>query len=46
MIRKGNLRDISSVLRIYEDAKSLLNHINSPQWQSGYPNADTFMTRK
>ena len=42
MIRKGNLRDISSVLRIYEDAKSFIKSYNSPQWQSGYPNADTF----
>ena len=42
MIRKGKSEDFNSVLKIYDDAKKFINSYNSPQWQDGYPNEDTF----
>ncbi|MGB4130257.1 MAG: GNAT family N-acetyltransferase [Acholeplasmatales bacterium] len=42
MIRKGLLTDKKAVLTIYEDAKAFIKSYNSPQWQDGYPNIDTF----
>ncbi|MGI6781632.1 MAG: GNAT family N-acetyltransferase [Acholeplasmataceae bacterium] len=42
MIRKGLFKDKAEVLAIYEDAKTFIKSYNSPQWQDGYPNLDTF----
>lgn len=42
MIRKGTINDKNAVLKIYEDAKAFIRSYNSPQWQAGYPNLETF----
>ena len=42
MIRKAHHNDLDQVLRIYEEAKQFIKSYNSPQWQDGYPNLDTF----
>ncbi len=42
MIRKATLKDKESVLKIYEEARAFIKTYNSPQWQDGYPNEDTF----
>lgn len=42
MIRLGTIIDKNSVLSIYEDAKTFIRSYDSPQWQNGYPNLDTF----
>lgn len=42
MIRKGTIKDQNDILSIYDDAKAFIRSYNSPQWQDGYPNIDTF----
>ena len=42
MIRKGTIKDQNDILAIYNDAKAFIRSYNSPQWQDGYPNIDTF----
>lgn len=44
MIRKGTIKDRDQILKIYNDAKDFINSYNSPQWQDGYPNLDTFLS--
>ncbi len=43
MIRKATLKDKEAVLKIYEEARAFIKTYNSPQWQDGYPNEDTFI---
>lgn len=40
-VRKANQHDIIEIMQIIDDAKELLKSNGSPQWQNGYPNADT-----
>lgn len=43
MIRKAELKDLNQVLKIYNDAKEYIKTYNSPQWQEGYPNKESFL---
>lgn len=43
MIRKALLKDQDDILKIYDDAKAFIKSYNSPQWQDGYPNIETFI---
>lgn len=43
MIRKATLNDKLEILKIYEDAKKFIKSYNSPQWQDGYPNENSFL---
>ncbi len=43
MIRKAKLGDLKAVLKLYEDAKKFIKSYDSPQWQDGYPNEQTFL---
>lgn len=42
MIRLATKEDKNEVLKIYNDAKKFIKEYNSPQWQSGYPNEQSF----
>lgn len=41
VFRKTTVEDIPAVMKIINDAKSLLASAGSPQWQNGYPNVET-----
>lgn len=42
MIRKATINDIDQVLQIYKEAQEFIKSYNSPQWQDGYPNEESF----
>lgn len=42
--RKASLGDLDQIMTIIAAAKKFLKKNNSPQWQSGYPNAQTIKT--
>lgn len=42
MIRKATINDKKEVLKIYEQAKVFIKTFNSPQWQTGSPNEESF----
>lgn len=44
MIRKATLKDKLAVLAIYEEAKQFIKSYNSPQWQEGEPNLESFLS--
>lgn len=41
VFRKTTEEDVPAVMKIIDDAKSLLAATGSPQWQNGYPNIET-----
>ncbi len=41
MIRRTEEKDIPAVMEVIEDARANLKSRGIPQWQNGYPNADT-----
>ncbi|MBF8808704.1 MAG: GNAT family N-acetyltransferase [Enterococcus lacertideformus] len=41
VFRKTTLEDVPAVMKVINDAKSLLAINGSPQWQNGYPNEET-----
>lgn len=43
MIRKATINDKKEVLMIYNDAKAFIKAYNSPQWQDGPPNEESFL---
>lgn len=43
MIRKASLMDKDEVLSIYNEAKIFIKAYNSPQWQDGTPNEESFL---
>lgn len=43
MIRKAQLKDLIEVLKIYDNAREYIKTYNSPQWQTGYPNKESFL---
>ena len=40
-LRRAQLQDLPSIMKIIDDAKELLKKNGSPQWQNGYPNQET-----
>lgn len=44
MILKAKLEDKEEVLAIYNDARAFIKTYNSPQWQDGFPNEESFLS--
>ena len=42
-VRKTDEKDIPSVMNIIDEAKAYFKENGIPQWQDGYPNADTIL---
>lgn len=42
MIRKATVKDKDEVLKIYQEAKKFIKTFDSPQWQIGPPNEESF----
>ena len=42
-VRKMDEKDIPSVMNIIDEAKAYFKENGIPQWQDGYPNADTIL---
>ncbi len=43
-IRKTELKDLSAVMKIYDDARAYMRqHGNNEQWSDGYPSEDTII---
>ncbi|MDD1400109.1 GNAT family N-acetyltransferase [Limosilactobacillus reuteri] len=41
-LRRTQLQDLTAIMKIIDDAKELLKKNDSPQWQNGYPDQETF----
>lgn len=41
-LRRAQIQDLATIMKIIDDAKELLKKNGSPQWQNGYPNHETF----